>query len=188
MSVGDTYRLELDGAPEGPAADPPSEGSSSIGVIGGGGVSGGDGDVKGLPRRGDDSIGAELDSTLRGRRERWERRERDDAAAGDPTVLGAGETSPPACNKMLPRSLPYAGGGASVPTLGARPHFFTLASIKTKPIWPKLTCTWHGPFAPTVGKKFCAFRPCATSSSFLPLRVKNTVPVRGRYPTPITSP
>ncbi len=36
---------------------------------------------------------------------------------------------PPAAKRILPRSLPYAGGGASVPIMGARPHFFTFASI-----------------------------------------------------------
>jgi hypothetical protein len=63
--------------------------------------------------------------------------------------------------------------------MGARPHFFTFASMKTKPAWPKLTWTTQGPFAPTAGKKFCDFNPCTTSSSFLPFRVKNIVPVLG---------
>lgn len=45
----------------------------------------------------------------------------------------------PLSSRMLPRSLPYAGGGASVPMLGASPHFLTLASMKTKPAWPRLT-------------------------------------------------
>ena len=44
------------------------------------------------------------------------------------------EGVPPAWRSILPRSEPYAGGGASVPTLGARPHFFTFASMKTNPI------------------------------------------------------
>lgn len=94
----------------------------------------------------------------------------------------------PPSKRMLPCSLPYGGGGANEPFMGARPHFFTFASMKTNPICPKFTCTWHGPLAPTVGKKFCDLRPWATSSSFLPLRVKKIVPVRGLYPTPITSP
>lgn len=64
--------------------------------------------------------------------------------------------------------------------MGARPHFLTFASMKTKPDWPKLTWTVQGPLAPTAGKRFCDFRPWATSSSFLPLRVKKRVPVRGR--------
>ena len=106
MSVGETYLREEEGALEGPAIDALSDGSSSIGVMGGGGVSGGEGDVSGLLRSGDDSIGADVESVLRGRRERWERRERDDAAAGDPRELGAGEISPPACRRILPRSLP----------------------------------------------------------------------------------
>lgn len=40
-----------------------------------------------------------------------------------------GILTPLASRSMLPLSLPYAGGGAKVPTLGARPHFFTLASM-----------------------------------------------------------
>ena len=36
-------------------------------------------------------------------------------------------------SNILPLSLPYAGGGASVPNIGASPHFLTFASIKTKP-------------------------------------------------------
>lgn len=96
--------------------------------------------------------------------------------------------SRPASKRMLPCSLPYGGGGARLPVIGARPHFFTFASIKTKPDCPKFTCTVQGPFAPTAGKRFCDFKPCATSSNFFPFRVKNIVPVRGRYPTPITSP
>ena len=39
----------------------------------------------------------------------------------------------PTSRSILPRSLPYAGGGASVPVIGARPHFFTFASMKTNP-------------------------------------------------------
>ena len=54
---------------------------------------------------------------------------------------------------------PYGGGGAREPVMGASPHFFTLASMKTKPAWPKLTWTMDGPFAPIAGKKFCDFSP-----------------------------
>lgn len=36
-------------------------------------------------------------------------------------------------NKMDPPSSPYAGGGAMVPWIGARPHFFTFASTNTNP-------------------------------------------------------
>lgn len=90
------------------------------------------------------------------------------------------DPSRPASNNILPCSLPYGGGGARLPVIGASPHFFTFASINTNPLWPKLTCTVHGPLAPTVGKKFCVLSPWATSSSFLPLRVKKTLPVLGR--------
>ena len=61
--------------------------------------------------------------------------------------------------------------------------------MKTKPAWPKLTWIEQGPEAPTVGKKFDVLKEgWIVSSSFLPLRVKKMVPVRGRYPTPMTSP
>jgi hypothetical protein len=47
----------------------------------------------------------------------------------------------------------------------------------------------EGPEAPIVGKKFKVLNVgWIVSSNFLPLRVKNIVPVRGRYPTPTTSP
>jgi hypothetical protein len=105
-----------------------------------------------------------------------------------PRCIACAKVSRPDSKRILPCSLPYGGGGARLPVVGAKPHFFTLASMKTKPNCPKLTWTEHGPFAPTVGKKFCSFWPCTTSSSFFPLRVKNNVPDRGRYPTPITSP
>ena len=36
-------------------------------------------------------------------------------------------------NRILPLSLQYAGGGASVPNIGANPHFLTFASMNTKP-------------------------------------------------------
>lgn len=55
------------------------------------------------------------------------------------------------------------------------------------PIWPRLTWIWHGPLAPMVGNKFHR-SPEHASSSFRPFRVKKMVPVRWRYPTPITSP
>src|SRR6266702_777812 len=122
-------------------------GSSSIGVIGGGGVGGGGGDVNGPARRGDEAAGA-ADMGL-GRLERCNRREF--GLWDDSTERG--ETPAPVSSKMLPRSLPYAGGGARVPTLGARPHFFTLASMKTKPTCPRLTCMLQGPSAPMVGKR-----------------------------------
>lgn len=114
-------------------------------------------------------------------------RDRPCLASGHMLWLAAA-LSRPDSSKMLPCSLPYGGGGARLPVIGAKPHFFTFASIKTNPDCPKLTCTVHGPFAPTAGNKFWDFSPCAISSSFFPFRVKNTVPVRGRYPTPITSP
>lgn len=135
MSVGEIYLRGLDG-PE-PARAVLSD-SSSIGVMGGGGVSGVPADDIGLAARGEGAKGDVEDRALRALRERWERRDREEAPAGEPTVLGDGVSSPPAASKMLPRSLPYGGGGASVPELGASPHFFTLASMKTKPDWPKL--------------------------------------------------
>ena len=61
MSVGEMYLRD----DEGPAPVEDS-GSSSIGVMGGGGVGGGDGEVKGLPRSGDDSIGADEEKPERG--------------------------------------------------------------------------------------------------------------------------
>ena len=102
--------------------------SSSMGVIGGGGVPGGEGEDSGLVGEGEGGT-----SALRALRERWDRREREEPPAGDPTVLGIGVMSPPAARRMLPRSLPYGGGGARVPELGARPHFLTLASMNTNP-------------------------------------------------------
>ena len=56
ISVGEMYPLD--------PADPLTleSGSSSIGVIGGGGVSGGDGEATGVSRNGDDSAGAEVES------------------------------------------------------------------------------------------------------------------------------
>ena len=65
VSVGEIYLREG----EGPSVAVDSD-SSSMGVIGGGGVSGGEGEVKGLPRSGDDSTGVVLESVLLGRRER----------------------------------------------------------------------------------------------------------------------
>lgn len=64
-SVGEMYLREV----EGPSLDKDS-GSSSIGVIGGGGVAGGDGEVNELPRRGEDSTGAEDERPERGLLER----------------------------------------------------------------------------------------------------------------------
>lgn len=148
VSVGEMYLRE-----DGPAAVTVLSDSSSMGVMGGGGVSGGVGDEAGLPARGDDANGDAAASALRALRERCDLRERDEAPAGEPTVIGDGVMSPPAASRILPRSLPYGGGGASVPALGAKPHFFTFASIKTKPDWPKLTWTLQGPSAPTVGKR-----------------------------------
>lgn len=129
-SVGEMYRRPVDG----PGTDMVAvlSISSSIGVIGGGGVPGGEGEFIGLAARGEEAMGADDASPARGaRRERCDRRDRDDAPAGEPTVMGV--TSPPAASNMLPRSLPYGGGGASVPALGAKPHFLTFASMKTKP-------------------------------------------------------
>jgi len=121
-SVGEMY-LAL----EGPASV--GLGSSAIGVMGGGGVMGVD------VRNGDETMGSPV--LCRGRRERCEPRDEGtgDEAPGVPfgELSGLERTRPPTSNKMLPRSLPYAGGGASVPTLGAKPHFLTLASTKTKP-------------------------------------------------------
>lgn len=94
--------------------------------------------------------------------------------------LRIGMISPPAARSRLPRSLPYGGGGASVPTLGANPHFLTLASMKTNPDCPRLTWTLHGPSAPIVGKRFQLLSPMYASSILRPFLVKNTVPVRGR--------
>ena len=149
-SVGEMYRRLFD-CPETAVVPEPSP-SSSIGVIGGGGVAGGDGDVTGLVARGDEAMGVDDARPVRGaRRERCERREREEAPAGDPTVIGV--TSPPAASKMLPRSLPYGGGGANVPELGANPHFLTFASMNTNPDCPKLTCVLQGPSAPTVGNR-----------------------------------
>lgn len=137
MSVGEKYLQEVDGPS--PFAE---SGSSSMGVMGGGGVIGGEVGVNGLPRSGEDSIGVEEEMPVRGLRDRWERRDRVEppaGLAGDPTPLGNGVISPPAARRMLPTSLPYAGGGASVPTLGASPHRLTFASMKTNPDWPRLT-------------------------------------------------
>lgn len=64
-SVGDTYLREGECA-----KDPLASDSSSMGVIGGGGVSGGEGDLRGFPRRGDDSTGVEVERILLGLRER----------------------------------------------------------------------------------------------------------------------
>lgn len=118
---------------DGPA--PPCGDSSSIGVIGGGGVSGVGPATD--ARRGEDAAGAFHDVCF-GRRKRCDERLGlgDGGEEGDPEVFEPwllARTPPPTSSRMLPRSLPYAGGGARVPTLGARPHFFTLASIKTKP-------------------------------------------------------
>lgn len=65
----------------------------------------------------------------------------------------------PVSSKIEPCSEPYGGGGASDPVMGARPHFLTFASMNTKPDWPKLTWTTHGPLAPTLGNRFWDFRP-----------------------------
>lgn len=46
---------------------------------------------------------------------------------------GSWERRPFDSSRIDPRSEPYAGGGASVPSMGARPHFLTLASMKTNP-------------------------------------------------------
>jgi hypothetical protein len=92
---------------------------------------------------------------------------------------------PPCClpesSRILSSSRPYRGGGANVPVIGASPHFLTLASIKTKPAWPKLMWMEQGPVAPTVGNRLAVLKVgWIVSSYFLPLRVKKTVPVRGR--------
>lgn len=122
-SVGETYPPD-----EGPALFP--SGSSSIGVIGGGGVSGGGGGGElgtiEPSRKGELSTGA-VATVFLGRRVRCNRRE--EGLCADSMLPG----TIPASSRMLPRSLPYAGGGASVPTLGARPHFLTFASMKTNP-------------------------------------------------------
>jgi len=62
----------------------------------------------------------------------------------------AGGWESPAARGMLPRSEPCAGGGASVPTLGAKPHFLTLASIKTNPAWWPSERGIHLPAVPGV--------------------------------------
>ena len=64
-SVGEMYLRDVDGS--GPIK---VSGSSSIGVMGGGGVDGGDGEVRGLPRKGDDSMGADDERPERGLRDR----------------------------------------------------------------------------------------------------------------------
>lgn len=97
-SVGEMYLR----AEDGPVTARVLSDSSSMGVMGGGGVSGGDGDVTGVDARGEGVMGLVTDKVLLGLRERCERCERD----GDPTPAVAGVTSPPAASKMLPRSLP----------------------------------------------------------------------------------
>lgn len=74
--------------------------------MGGGGVSGVPDDDIGLAARGEDPNGDVDESALRALRERWERRDREEAPAGDPAVLGEGMSSPPAARSILPRSLP----------------------------------------------------------------------------------
>lgn len=102
-SVGDMY---LSGAFEGPATSP---GSSSMGVIGGGGVMGmgGDREVSGAPLSGEEASGAEEEPGGLGLRDRCARREDTGEAptGGEPTVP-AGRTPPPTSSRMLPRSLP----------------------------------------------------------------------------------
>ena len=129
-----------------------------MGVIGGGGLMG-IGVPTALVLRGEDWGGAKECRTL------LERVSRPDDE-GVPAIGGVDEAlpsadlmPPPASSKMLPLSLPYAGGGARVPTLGAKPHFLTFASMKTKPDCPRFTCRLHGPSAPTVGNKFQRVKP-----------------------------
>ena len=129
--------------------------SSEMGVIGGGGLIGvGGGTFPVL--RGEDCGGAKVCLDL------LERLDEEGASAvpGETDAPpSAGLKPPPASRRMLPLSLPYAGGGASVPTLGASPHFFTFASMNTNPDWPRFTWRLHGPSAPTVGKRFQRVRP-----------------------------
>ena len=68
MSVGEMYLRAVDGPGPG-AGIVPSE-SSSRGVIGGGGVSGGVGDPMGVADRGEEARGVVVDSALRALRER----------------------------------------------------------------------------------------------------------------------
>jgi hypothetical protein len=116
-----------------------------MGVMGGGGESGVGLTMVGA-RNGEDAIGV-AEGVFLARRERCDRLDGvgDEVPGVAPGVLLGvlmfvlDRTPPPTSNSMLPRSLPYAGGGASVPTLGASPHFFTLASINTNPACPRLT-------------------------------------------------
>lgn len=152
---------------------------------------GGDREDRGAARNGDEARGADEDV---GGFDRRACRDRLEGVGDDPAGVVPGENvpaglvPPPTSSSILPRSLPYAGGGAKVPTLGANPHFFTLASMKTNPACPRFTCTLQGPSAPIVGKRFHRLKPTKASSVLRPLRVKKTVPVRGLYPTPRTSP
>lgn len=90
---------------EGPAS---SADSSSMGVMGGGGVGGvvGMREVMAAPVSGEDAIGADDGPGGLGRRDLCERREDagDDPTGGDPTPEGL--PPPPTSSKMLPRSLP----------------------------------------------------------------------------------
>lgn len=104
ISVGEMYLREVDG----PAAPAESD-SSSMGVMGGGGVSGGEGEARGLPRKGDDSMGADVACPTLGLRERCERRDLVEAPAGLPEEITSafmGVICPPDASKMLPASLP----------------------------------------------------------------------------------
>lgn len=108
-----------------------------MGVIGGGGVSGGGGVISGL-LNGEGGRFPVARVERFGRRDRCvERRPGDEEfeegsrSWRDRCRLDGRES--PAARRILPRSEPYAGGGARVPTLGAKPHFLTFASIKTNP-------------------------------------------------------
>jgi hypothetical protein len=104
ISVGEIYLLCTF---EGPAA---SLGSSSIGVIGGGGDNdlGGDRDEIGAARNGEEASGAEEDDGGFGLRARCDRR--DGVGEEAPGVLCGvaliGLTPPPTSSRILPRSLP----------------------------------------------------------------------------------
>lgn len=101
-SVGDIYPWAF----EGPAS---SGGSSSMGVMGGGGVDGVDGmrELRGVPVSGEDARGADEGPVGLGRLDLCERREDagDAATGGEPTPEGLAPP-PPTSSKMLPRSLP----------------------------------------------------------------------------------